>query len=397
LPTLQHGDTKMNKKITITVLISVVILTLVACQATSFLPTQQTNLLPGATQGSQVVTITGLSGEQDQFVSIYKTVSPGVVSIKIYDVSGNELGLGSGWVYSSEGYIVTNNHVVDGATKLEVDFPSGFKTYGEVVGTDAHADLAVIKITAPADELTPLKLGDSDLLNVGQIVVAIGNPFGLDSTMTTGIISALGRAMPSSTSSAPGGGFFSSSDIIQTDAALNPGNSGGPLLNLDGEVVGVNQAIRTTASSTSGEPVNSGIGFAISVNIVKRVVPSLIADGKFEYPYLGISTLDVFDQMPLEEITRLGLTQFTGAYVTSVSAESPAAIAGMIASNPDTQATEVQAGGDLIIAIDDQPVLRFDDLISYLYTKKSPGDTVVITVLRGTEKVDLSLKLSTRP
>jgi 2-alkenal reductase len=387
----------MNKKITFTLLISILILSIVACQATSLIPTQQSNLPPLATQGPQVNTLINLSAEQDQLVSIYKNVSPSVVSIKIYDVSGTELGLGSGWVYSSEGYIVTNNHVVDGAAKLEVDFPSGFKTYGEVVGTDTHADLAVIKITAPADELTPLKLGDSDLLNVGQIVVAIGNPFGLDSTMTTGIVSALGRAMPSGPSSAPGGGFFSASDIIQTDAALNPGNSGGPLLNLNGEVVGVNQAIRTTASSSSGEPVNSGIGFAISVNIVKRVVPSLITDGKFEYPYLGISTMDVFDQMPLDEITRLGLTQFTGAYVTSVIADSPAFKAGVIASNSDAQATEVLPGGDLIIAIDDQPVFRFDDLISYLYTKKSPGDTVVITVLRGTEKVDLNLTLATRP
>jgi len=387
----------MKKKFSITLLISVVILSMVACQATSLIPTQLTNLYPSTTQGAQVVPVSGLSGEQDQFVSIYKNVSPGVVSIKIFDVNGTELGLGSGWVYSSEGYIVTNNHVVDGAAKLEVDFTSGFKTYGEVIGTDPHADLAVIKVTAPSDELFPIKLGDSNLLSVGQIVVAIGNPFGLDSTMTTGIVSALGRAMPSSVSSAPGGGFFSASDIIQTDAALNPGNSGGPLLNLDGEVVGVNQAIRTTDTSTTGEPVNSGIGFAISINIVKRVVPRLISDGKFEYPYLGISTVDVFDQMPLDEITRLGLTQFTGAYVTSVTPDSPASKAGVIASNSDTDLTEVQSGGDLIIAIDDHPVLRFDDLISYLYTEKSPGDSVVITVLRGTEKVQLKLTLATRP
>jgi 2-alkenal reductase len=373
------------------------VLTLVACQATNLLPTQQVGISTSSTQGSQLVTTTNLSGEQGQFVSIYKSVSPGVVSIKIYDASGTELGLGSGWVYSSDGYIVTNNHVVDGAAKLEVDFTSGFKTYGEVVGTDAHADLAVIKVSAPSEELTPLKLGDSDLLNVGQVVVAIGNPFGLDSTMTTGIVSALGRALPSNVSSAPSGGYFSSSDIIQTDAALNPGNSGGPLLNLNGEVVGVNQSIRTTGSTSSGEPANSGIGFAISVNIVKRVVPSLIANGKFEYPYLGISTLDVFDQMSLDEITKLGLTQFTGAYVTSVTADSPAAKAGVIASNIDPKATEVQSGGDLIIAIDNQPVFRFDDLISYLYSKRSPGDTVVVTVLRGKEKVDLTLTLATRP
>lgn len=387
----------MKMKKTFILMISIILLTMVACQATSFLPTQPTNPVPLATQGPQLVPVTDLLGVQDQFISIYKSVSPGVVSIKTYDVNGNELGLGSGWVFSAEGYIVTNNHVVDGATKLEVDFQTGFKTYGEVIGTDAHADLAVIKVTAPAAELTPLKLGDSDMLSVGQIVVAIGNPFGLDSTMTTGIVSALGRAMPSSVSSAPGGGFFSASDIIQTDAALNPGNSGGPLLNLNGEVVGVNQAIRTTNSTTSGEPSNSGIGFAISINIIKRVVPSLIANGNFEYPYLGISTMDVFDQMTLDEITRLGLSQFTGAYVTSVTEGSPAFKAGLVPSNSDPQATQVQTGGDLIIAIDSHPVVRFDDLISYLYTNKSPGDTVIVTVLRGTEKVDLSLTLGNRP
>jgi S1-C subfamily serine protease len=387
----------MKNKITLSVLAAVVILSIVACQGTSLIPAQQTIVSTATMQSSQGVNLTDMTAQQDQLVSIYKNVSPGVVSIKIFDATGKELGLGSGWVYSSEGYIVTNNHVVEGAAKLEVDFTSGYKTFGEVVGTDANADLAVIKVTAPAEGLVPLKVGDSDVLNVGQIVVAIGNPFGLDSTMTTGIISALGRALPSTVASASGGGYFSSSDIIQTDAALNPGNSGGPLLNLAGEVIGINQAIRTSNSSSSGEPVNSGIGFAISINIVKRVVPSLIANGKFEYPYLGISTLDVFDQMSLDEITKLGLTQFTGAYVTTITANSPAAKAGVIPSNTDPKAAEVLAGGDLIIGIDDQPVYRFDDLIGYLYTHKAPGDTVVLTVLRGTEKVNLDLTLTARP
>jgi S1-C subfamily serine protease len=387
----------MKKKFILPIITIILVLSMSACQLTSFLPTQQTTISTPTMQGSQGVTINGLSGEQDQFVSIYQNVSQGVVSIKIYDATGAELGLGSGWVYSSDGYIVTNNHVVEGAAKLEVDFTSGFKTFGTVVGTDAHADLAVIQVTAPAAELTPLKLGDSSQLKVGQIVVAIGNPFGLDSTMTTGIISALGRAMPATASTAPGGGYYSSSDIIQTDAALNPGNSGGPLLNLAGEVVGVNQAIRTSGTTSTGDPTNSGIGFAIPINIVKRVVPSLISTGSFVYPYLGISTLDVFDQMSLAEITKLGLTQFTGAYVTSITAGSPAEKAGMIASNTDPNSPDVLPGGDLIIAIDGHPVLRFDDLIGYLYSQKSPGDKVVITVLRGTKKVDLTLTLATRP
>jgi len=375
----------------------ILVLSVSACQLTSLLPIQQVANPTPTMQGSQGVTVSGLGGEQDQFVSIYQNVSQGVVSIKIYDATGAELGLGSGWVYSSEGYIVTNNHVVESAAKLEVDFTSGFKTFGKVVGTDAHADLAVIQVTAPAAELTPLKLGDSSTLKVGQLVVAIGNPFGLDSTMTTGIVSALGRALPSTVAAGSSGGYYSSSDIIQTDAALNPGNSGGPLLNLAGEVVGVNQSIRTTGTTTTGDPTNSGIGFAIPINIVKRVVPSLISTGKFVYPYLGISTLDVFDQMSLAESTKLGLTQFTGAYVTSITAGSPADKAGMIASNPDANSTELLPGGDLIIAIDNHPVLRFDDLIGYLYSQKSPGDKVVITVLRGTKKVDLTLTLTARP
>jgi len=386
----------MKKKILIPIL-SILILSMAACQVTSLLPTQQVANPTPTMQSSQGVTVNGLSGEQNQFISIYQNVNQGVVSIKIYDATGAELGLGSGWVYSSDGYIVTNNHVVESAARLEVDFTTGFKTFGKVVGTDSHADLAVIQVTVPASELKPLKLGDSSSLKVGEIVIAIGNPFGLDSTMTTGIISALGRALPATAATAPGGGYYSSSDIIQTDAALNPGNSGGPLLNLAGEVVGVNQAIRTSGTTATGDPTNSGIGFAIPVNIVKRVVPSLISTGKFIYPYLGISTLDVFDQMSLDEITKLGLTQFTGAYVTSITAASPAAKAGMIASNTDPNSADILPGGDLIIAIDNQPVLRFDDLIGYLYSQKSPGDKVVITVLRGTKKVDLTLMLGTRP
>jgi len=388
----------MNKKIKYSALTVTLIMLLSACQLTNVLPIPiNPSVATPTIQSSQPVTITSLGAEGDQFVTIYKNVSPGVVSIKTYDNTGTALGLGSGWVYSSEGYIVTNNHVVEGAAKLEVDFPSGFKTFGTVKGTDAHSDLAVIQVTAPASELKPLTLGDSSQLNVGQVVVAIGNPFGLDSTMTTGIISALGRALPSSVSAGSSGGYFSASDIIQTDAALNPGNSGGPLLNLNGEVIGINQSIRTTGTTSTGDPLNSGIGFAISINIAKRVVPSLIKTGKFIYPYLGVTTLDVFDQLSLDEITKLGLTQFTGAYVTSVTAGGPAAKAGVIASNTDANATDVLPGGDLIIAIDGHPVLRYDDLIGYLYSQKSPGDTVVLTVLRGSKKVNLTLTLGVRP
>jgi len=213
------------------------------------------------------------AGQQEALVSLYERVMPGIVALQVIGDQGGSLG--SGFVFDAQGHIVTNQHVIEGARQVEVDFTSGYKAYGTVIGTDLDSDLAVVKVDAPASELFPLPLGDSNALKVGQTVIAIGNPFGLSGSMTTGIISALGRTLDSQRE-APGGSFFTAGDIIQTDAAINPGNSGGPLFNLNGEVIGINRAIRTTATTTTGEPVNSGIGFAISINIVKRVVPVLI-------------------------------------------------------------------------------------------------------------------------
>ena len=246
---------------------------------------------------------------------LYETVSPGVVLIQQIGEKGS--GLGSGFVYSTDGYIVTNYHVVEGATDLEVDFPNGYKTRGEVAATDLDSDLAVIKVNAPADQLHPLPLGDSDLVKVGQTVVAIGNPFGLNSTMTMGIVSAKGRTMDSLRQTEEGN-FYSTGDMIQTDASINPGNSGGPLLNLNGEVIGLNRAIRTLGTNSTGDPLNSGIGFAVSVNIIKRVVPVLIQNGKYDYPYLGISTPPGGD-LSLLEREELGLTSTSGAYLVDVT------------------------------------------------------------------------------
>lgn len=335
-----------------------------------------------------------LAGEESALTLLYEQVNPGVVTIRVTTASGGSLG--SGWVYSADGYIVTNQHVIEEATRVEVDFSSGYKTYGEVVGTDPHADLAVIRVDVPAEELHPLTLGDSSTLRVGQIVVAIGNPFGLQGTMTTGVISALGRNLPSNVQ-ATTGGYFSAGDIIQTDAPLNPGNSGGPLLNLRGEVIGVNRAIRTEGYTDTGEPVNSGIGFAISINVAKRIVPALIANGRFDYPYLGIAAID---NLPLPVIEALELPRFTGAYVTNVVSGGPSDRAGIRAG---TEAVSVPGygnlykGGDLIIAVDGQPVVLFDDLIRYLTLNKSPGDSVTLTVLRGDEQVDVTVTLGTRP
>ncbi|GAB4505563.1 MAG: trypsin-like peptidase domain-containing protein [Anaerolineales bacterium] len=353
-----------------------------ASQETVVVPTQVASLSPSNADGVS---------QQEALTKLYERVMPGIVALQVIGDHGGSLG--SGFVFDAQGHIVTNYHVVEGARQVEVDFTSGYKAYGTVIGTDLDSDLAVVKVDAPASELFPLSLGDSNSLKVGQTVVAIGNPFGLSGTMTTGIVSALGRTLESQRE-APGGNYFTAGDIIQTDAAINPGNSGGPLFNLNGEVIGVNRAIRTTAMTSTGEPVNSGIGFAISINIVKRVVPVLIETGKYDYPYLGISSVD---ELSLAEIEALGLKSYTGAYVTGVASNGPAAKAGIRAGEQTTSQAGLAAGGDLIIAIDGQPVLRFDDLLKYLINEKSPGDTVVLTVLRGEEKLDIPVTLGKRP
>lgn len=381
------------------IVLSVLILTALACQlpgTTPAVPAAPNIPAPTAVANQtqapvSAPVITDAAGQQDAMVSLYQRVMPGIVSIQAVADTGSSLG--SGFVYDDKGHILTNYHVVEGAKQLEVDFTSGYKIYGTVIGTDLDSDLAVVKVDAPASELHPLTLGDSSALKVGQTVIAIGNPFGLSGTMTTGIISALGRTLDSQRD-APSGGFFTAGDIIQTDAAINPGNSGGPLFNLNGEVIGINRAIRTTNFTGTGEPLNSGIGFAVSINIVKRVTPVLIADGKYDYPYLGITS---FDQLSLQQIEALGLKSFTGAYVTSVTPGGPADKAGIRAGDQATSVQGLGAGGDLIIAIDGQTVNHFDDLLRYLINNKSPGDTVVLTVLRDGEKVDVPITLGKRP
>ena len=381
----------MNKKVTLSLVLVILAATLMACQVTSFFPTAAPPTAPTAVPVLPLSsTTTDLSTQQDRLTAIYQQFSPGVVTVQ------TTTGLGSGWVYSSDGYIVTNNHVVDTETRVEVDFASGLKTFGDVIGTDAYSDLAVIKVDVAASELHPLPLGDSSALQVGQTVIAIGNPFGLSGTMTTGIISALGRALPS-TAQATGGGSYSTADILQTDAAINPGNSGGPLLNLKGEVIGITSQIETTASTSSGQPTNSGIGFAISINTVKRVVPGLIQDGKYDYPYLGVSTID---DLPLSAIQALGLTSTSGTYVTSVAAGGPAETAGIQAGTTPLDLagyTGLNKGGDLVIAIDGHTVVTFDDMIRYLILNKSPGDTATLTVLRGDQTLDIPVVLGKRP
>ncbi|MBN1666694.1 MAG: trypsin-like peptidase domain-containing protein [Anaerolineales bacterium] len=328
---------------------------------------------------------------QDQLTTLYQVANPGVVAIRVLSESGN--GLGSGFVIDDNGYIVTNYHVVQDATELEVAFASGYKTRGVIRGIDNDSDIAVIKVEAPAEELHPLLLGDSDLVDVGQVVAAIGNPHGLGGSMSVGIVSSKGRTLDS-LRQAPGGGLFTSGDIIQTDAAINPGNSGGPLLNMQGEVIGINVAIQSNSFDLTGQPVNTGIGFAISINIVKRVVPHLIADGYYNYPYLGIRSLS---EITLFQQETLGLPVSTGIYITEITPDGPADQAGLQAGTVSTNTPGLFAGGDLIIAIDGKPVRDFGEMISYLFNQKSPGDVIRVTVLRDGREMDFDLTLGKRP
>jgi len=388
----------LNKKLFPAVI--VLTLSMVACQFSSRLTENGRAglVLPTLSAASpSVIPVSAvnpnLSADQDLLVRLYDTVSPGVVLIQQVGETGS--GLGSGFVYNTDGYVVTNFHVVEGATDLEVDFPSGYKTRGTIKATDLDSDLAVIKVNAPVDQLRPLALGDSDTVKVGQTVVAIGNPFGLNNTMTMGIISAKGRTMDSLRQT-DDGGFYSTGDILQTDASINPGNSGGPLLNLNGEVIGLNRSIRTTSTSSEGEPVNSGIGFAVSVNIIRRVVPVLIQNGSYDYPYLGISTPPGGD-LSLLEREELGLTTTSGAYLMEVLSGSPADKAGLIGGHKTTGIRGLNSGGDLIIAVDGRPVKVFGDLMSYIITNKSPGDSIIIRVMRDNQEKEFALTLGKRP
>ncbi len=339
--------------------------------------------------------------------SIYERANPAVVNIttltrlsqlygRYYGPSPNmdqedslvPQGEGSGWVYDGEGHIVTNNHVVANAEQVQVTFWNDVTAVAEVVGTDPDSDLAVIRVEVEDEQLHPLGLADSDQLKVGDRVVAIGNPYGLEGTMTSGIVSALGRLMP--TSSSASGGSYTLPDIIQTDAAINPGNSGGPLLDLNGNVVGVNTAI---TSPTAGF---TGVGFAVPSSIVARVVPDLIAQGYYEHPYLGVTT---FTLTPTYNQVAGLPTDQRGVLVLEVTRGGPAAQAGLRPSNETVEymGSSVPAGGDIIVAIDGQKVDKFDDLISYLTRKVEVGQRITLTVLRDGEQVDVEVTVGARP
>ena len=300
---------------------------------------------------------------------IYKIAEPSVVLITL-EVLGGGVAQGSGFVYNVEGYIVTNNHVVEDAVdpnSLTVMFMNGTVTKAFVVGRDPYSDLAVIKVDLPSEMLKPLPIGNSSALRVGEPVFAVGNPFGLSGTITSGIVSQLGRTLE-----APGG--YRIINVIQTDAAINPGNSGGPLLNIYGEVVGVNTAIASTTGSFTG------IGFAVSSDLMKRVVPSLIEKGHYDHPWVGIVGTDVTPEIANE----MGLNESTGLLIKEVVGGSPADKAGL-------------RDGDVIVGVDDHPVRRFEDLVTYTEMEKSVGDPITLTIIRDKTRMEVNLTLGARP
>jgi S1-C subfamily serine protease len=300
-----------------------------------------------------------------------------------------QYGQGSGFVYDSQGHIVTNYHVVDQAERITVVFSSGLSLEATLVGTDPDSDLAVIKVDETPEGIEPLPLGDSDSLRVGMTVVAIGNPFGLEGTMTTGIVSALGRSLPSQGNTAAEG-RFSIPNVIQTDAAINPGNSGGPLLNLSGQVVGVNTAIESPVQQFSG------VGFAVPSRAVMRVVPELIEKGSFAHAWLGISGMDLRPE--IRQAMDLDPTQ-GGALVISVIDGSPASEAGLQGSTSVVviDGQRFQIGGDVIVGIEDVEVRDFEDLLAYITEEAAVGQRVSLQVLRGRSLITLEVTLAERP
>ncbi len=344
--------------------------------------------------------IDAADAEHTLLANLYERLAPSVVFIEVVvsnspNFSLGDIGNGSGFIYDNDGHIVTNAHVVSDADEINVSFNDGFVTPAEVIGFDTYSDIAVIKVDVDPDRLNPIPLGDSDTMRVGDRAIVIGNPFGLASSMTSGIISAKGRQLPSAElidlNAVPG---FQNPSIIQVDADINPGNSGGPLLNSRGEVVGVNTAIRTETG------IFEGVGFAVPSNTVGRVVPELIEDGEVDYAWIGISAMssaDGFGVASLADPLELPVTR--GVLLSTVTPTSPAAKAGLEGGTEfiEIRGRNICAGGDIIVAVDDQELATMDELVTYLVTNSRPGDTIELRVIRGNETLDIPVVLEPRP
>jgi S1-C subfamily serine protease len=339
---------------------------------------------------------------EDQIVKVYESVGMGVVNITnrsySYDFFFHPVpqeGTGSGIVYDKEGHIVTNYHVIEAADELYVTLPDETAVPAEVVGADPSNDLAVLKVDVSPQNLQPVPFGESGSLRVGQFVVAIGNPFGFERTLTVGVVSALGRVIES-----PDERFIG--EIIQTDAAINPGNSGGPLLDLEGRIIGVNTAI------VSPSQASAGIGFAVPVDTVRRVVPELIARGYYPHPWLGLTYMwsltperadilrEVGMEVPVEE----------GVLIIEISRDSPAAKAGLLGGRQQVRLGRavLLVGGDILTAIDGQPIATGRepiatgrDLIRYLDTQTTVDQTIEVTIWREGKQLTVPIALTERP
>jgi len=354
---------------------------------------------------AQGVAPTAPDPEEALLIALYQRVSPAVVSVQVVRpvegliiprIEGQEgegdiyqRGQGSGLIIDADGTAVTNNHVIEGARLVEVTLWDGTILPAEVLGRDPDSDIAVLRIERGDIALQTVELGDSDALQVGQRAIAIGNPFGWQGTLTMGIISGLGRTLQLGHASERVSGRFSIPEMIQTDAAINFGNSGGPLLDAQGRVIGVNTAM----NSTSG--LSGGVGFAVPINTVKRVLPDLMASGSYSYPWLGISGTDL---RPVHrEAMEIDVPR--GAIIDSITPDGPADRAGLRGSTENVEqfGETISVGGDVIVAIDDRPVRQFDDLLIHLVRTKRPGDTVRLTVVRDGEEQQVTVTLGERP
>ena len=325
-------------------------------------------------------------GSQLSLADLFSKSQDGVVQIVVRKTGDNasDRAIGSGIVYDLSGHIITSNHVVEDYQKIRVVFHDGQSYSAKVSGTDRFADLAVIKVDADPQALHPLPLGDSSKLRIGDQVTAIGSPFGLSGSMTSGIVSQLGRIL-----NPPNLQSFSIPNVIQTDAAINPGNSGGPLLNNYGEVIGINTAIQTETGEFSG------VGFAIPSNTMKKIVPILIQTGHYKHPWLGVSGITVDPDLA----DSLGLSTHSGFLIENIVSDSPASKAGLHASNQTktVDGIKYKFGGDIITGIDSIKVTKLEDLLNYLQDYKYAGDTMIMHIVRDNKTMDVTLTLQERP
>ena len=349
--------------------------------------TSRSNLGSQAFQIGHVSTVEAADQELS-LPDLFEKTENSVVQVTSSSASGEGGTLGTGFVYDDNGHIVTNNHVVEGeGSTLDVTFVDGTIYQAQLIGRDTYTDLAVLYVKdVPKEKLAPLPLADSTKIRVGESVAAIGNPFGLSSSMTSGIVSGVGRLIPSSGSSSL---QFFIPDIIQTDAPINPGNSGGPLLNTRGQVVGINTAIRSSSGTFEG------IGFAVPSDTINKIAPALIQKGSYQHPWVGISGTDMTPGLA----KALKLTEPRGVLVVDVVQGGPAQKAGLKGGdNPQkVDGRTINLGGDIILEMDGQPVKKLDDILVYLQREKVVGDTIDMTILRDGQVKHVNVHLEARP